>query len=445
LIRILRDSFFHMPPGNRIGRHVATGGYVVNVGRYSLGDCYHPNGLAFLEAELADEYSFANLQEPYSAASLSGADILLITNPDYPLYQGASPHRWTPEDVDALLAFVERGGGVLLMVNSFLSRPDFWEENFDLERVNMLFKRLGVQWDDNFMSDDSIIEPAQSGSQCVGYGQGGRVLQGRRLPDGAEPLLTYQGNIYGFLIRVGVGKLAVLGDTGMMSNGLVCFPGFENTAFMRDVLDRIRPAWCGGNPPQMACLKHWHISAAPSANGLNETTLRALRPKATWRIDHHYRHLVWEEPAQCVASEVAQTCLPLDLGRIAEQDLVEIPLHWVKLDGDLSGPVVPIRLRVHRRQNDHGTELHILGRTVSRDLNWSELCQNEAFLSNAGRLTEAHVVFEARILLDRAHALRSARWQQGQIFYAQSAQSLHYGYEIVLSSASGVISPIAQV
>lgn len=444
MIRILRDAFFHMPPGNRIGHHVATGGYVVNVGRYSPGDCYHPNGLAFLEAELADDYSFADLHEPYSAASLSGADILLATNPDYPLYHGASPHRWTPEDVDALVAFMERGGGVLLAVNSFLSRPDFWEENFDLERVGMLFKRLGVQWDDNFMSDDSIIEPAQSGSQRVGYGQGGRVLGGR-LPKGAEALLTYQGNVYGFFMQVGAGKLAVLGDAGMMSNGLVCFPGFENTAFMRGVFDRIRPAWCGGNATQMDCLKHWHISAAPSSNGLNETTLRGLRPDAEWIVDHHYRHLVWEASAQPVPPETARQVLPLDFAVIGEQKLVEVPLQWVKLDRDVPGPTVPVRLHVQRRQDHQGVELHVLGRAISRQIAWSDVCQNEMFLQNGGRLTEAHAVFEARILLDSAHALRAARWQQGQIFYAQSPQSLHYGYEIVLNSASGVISPLVRI
>jgi hypothetical protein len=443
MIRILRDSFFHMPPGNRVGPQVATGGYVVNVGRYSLGDCYHPNGLAFLEAELADAYTFADMHGPYAAGSLSGADILLITNPDYPLYQGASPHRWTPDDVDALMAFLERGGGVLLMVNSFLSRPDFWEENFDLERVNLLFKRLGVQWDDNFMSDDSIIEPAQSGTQCVGYGQGGRVMGGR-LPSGAEPILTYQGNVYGFLVQVGAGKLVVLGDTGMMSNGLVCFPGFENTAFMRGVFDRIRPAWCDANLPQMGCLKHWHISAAPSSTGLKDTTLRALRPDANWMVDHHYRHLVWEGPVQRATPEAARQILPIDLGVIGDQNLVEIPLQWVKLDDDLPGPAIPVRLHVHRRQEDQRIELHVLGRAVSRQLAWSDICQNEVFLSSAGRLVEAHVVVEARILLDPAHTLRSARWQQGQIFYAQSPQSLHYGYEIVLNSASGVISPVAE-
>jgi len=71
--------------------------------------------------------------------------------------------------------FLNRGGGVLLLINSFLSRPDFWEENFDRERIGLLLDRLGIEWDDNYMSNDSIIEPAASAQYKVGYGQGGRV------------------------------------------------------------------------------------------------------------------------------------------------------------------------------------------------------------------------------------------------------------------------------
>src|SRR5688500_18425252 len=129
--RVLLDLFHHMPPGHRIGADIAVGGYQTNVGRYTPGDVYHPNGLAALETDLAAQGCEVRvLIEPFSDAALFDADILIAANPDYPLYDGSSPHRWTPRDVDALLAFARRGGGVLLLVNSFLSRPDFWEENF---------------------------------------------------------------------------------------------------------------------------------------------------------------------------------------------------------------------------------------------------------------------------------------------------------------------------
>src|SRR4051794_31954657 len=202
MTRVLFDAFHHMMPGHRVGRHLAVGGYRVNYGRYTPGDCFHPNGLAFLHADLAPRYDLRLLTAPYTALSLFDADILYAANPDYPLYEGASPYRWTPADVDALWAFAERGGGVLLSVNSFLSRPDFWEENFDLERVGLLFDRLGLRWDANYMSDDDNIETARCGPHRVGYGQGGRVA-GRALPEGVEPLLTRDENIYGFRARIG--------------------------------------------------------------------------------------------------------------------------------------------------------------------------------------------------------------------------------------------------
>jgi len=50
--------------------------------------------------------------------------------------------------------------------------------------------------------------------------------------------LTYQGNTYGFETNVGKGKLVVLGDAGMISNGLLCFPGFDNEAFTMEVINK---------------------------------------------------------------------------------------------------------------------------------------------------------------------------------------------------------------
>lgn len=74
-----------MMPGNRIGSNIVVGGYRTNYGRYMPGDCFHPNGLSFLHADLADEYDIRLLNAPLSEASLFDADILVLPNPDYPL------------------------------------------------------------------------------------------------------------------------------------------------------------------------------------------------------------------------------------------------------------------------------------------------------------------------------------------------------------------------
>src|SRR5688500_14047311 len=105
MAHILLDAFHHMPPGHRVGPHIVVGGYQTNYGRYFPGDLYHPNGLCALEADLAPDHPVRLLNEPFTDASLFDADVLLALNPDYPLYEGSSPHRWTPDDVDALLRF----------------------------------------------------------------------------------------------------------------------------------------------------------------------------------------------------------------------------------------------------------------------------------------------------------------------------------------------------
>lgn len=103
MARILFDSYYHAFPENRLSRNITTGNYSVNTGRYAPRDCFHPNSLSFLNAELAKQHEVRSLNQPYSELSLLDADIVLAINPDYPLYPGASPHRWTPSDVDAAM------------------------------------------------------------------------------------------------------------------------------------------------------------------------------------------------------------------------------------------------------------------------------------------------------------------------------------------------------
>jgi hypothetical protein len=436
MARILLDSFFHHPPGHRLGDQIAVGGYAVNFGRYTPGDCFHPNGLAFLHADLAREHELALLRAPYSDASLFDADILLITNPDYPLYDGASAYRWTPKDVDALLRFVERGGGVLLLVNSFLSRPDFWEENFDYERVSLLFDKLGVRWDPNYMSDDDNIEPAQAGPYRIGYGQGGRVWKAE-LPPNCEPLLTYEGNIYGFQTRIGAGTLVVLGDAGMISNGLVCFPGFENAAFFNELFRTLAPTW----GEHWDSLRHGHLSAAPSATGLNEEILKALHPEAEWTVDHHYRHLTWTREARNGVDNGIWSAAPVDVAGLAEARAAVAPLRWLSLDGQVDGPEVEVALTVETTRRRDSTDLHAIGRVQTAELCWSDLCRTPELLTPAGEIQHTHLLFELHAVLDPAGRPRRARWSQGQLVYARNPNSLHYGWEVLLTSDNGVIAP----
>ena len=441
MVRILFDAFYHMMPGHRIGNDISVGGYQENFGRYTPGDCFHPNGLSFLNADLAEEYDIQLLTQPYSDAAFFDADILLIANPDYPLYNGASPYRWTPQDVDALLRFVNRGGGVLLLVNSFLSRPDFWEENFDLERVSLLFDRLGVQWDPNYMSDDKTIERAKSGELQVGYGQGGRVLKAS-LPKEITPLITYNNNIYGFQTQIGTGFLVVIGDTGMISNGLICFPGFDNAVFFKNMFRKLSPKWKSIQPECWDYRSSAHLSAAPNPNGIDEDMLRSMRPDAAWIKDHHYRHRTWEETPLTVVSGKIWNDLPVEIRKIKNQSKASIPLNWLPLCENMSGPKVQLDVAINSVNGPESTDLHIIGRTKSDKLAWEDILDIKQF-KVAGKIEQVHMVYEMKVMLNKEGQPLSAHWSQGQILYARNPQSDHYGYEIILCSRSGVISPRA--
>lgn len=441
--RILFDAFHHMMPGHRLGKHIAVGGYRTNYGRYTPGDCFHPNGLAFLHADLATAYDLRLLTAPYSALSLFDADVLYVANPDYPLYEGATPYRWTPEDVDALWAFAERGGGVLLSVNSFLSRPDFWEENFDHERVSLLFDRLGLRWDANYMSDDNTIEVGRSGDFRVGYGQGGRVV-GESLPPGIQPLIVRDEHIYGFQTRIGKGKLAVLGDAGLASNGLVCFPGFDNAAFLKSLFADLAPRWHEGASRQWDLLRFGHISAAPGKKGLTDSVLRAMRPQAAWTEDHHYRHLTWDGANRQGQGEAVWNELPIPLSAIHKDGPMPVKLNWLRLDGNRPGPECPVMLTTRGSRGTELTDWHLIGRAVADNLDWAALFEDIGHAKPLGKVDKVHMVFEMHLVTDRQGRPRSAKWSQGQIIYARSQDAVHYGWEIMLTSSSGVIAPRAQ-
>ncbi|MHB0936066.1 MAG: DUF4350 domain-containing protein [Armatimonadota bacterium] len=435
---IVYDAFFHQLPGHRLGEHLVTGGYGESTGRYAPDDCFHPNGLSVLQADLAPEHEIRLLHAPYSDLSLYNADILLVPNPDYPLYAGTATYRWTPADVDALWRFMERGGGVLLLINSFLSRPDYWEENFDLERVSLLFDRLGVRWDANFMSDDQRIEPARVGDRPFGYGQGGRVAG--MLPQGVEPLITFEGNTYGFTARIGAGRLAVVGDAGSISNGLYCYPGFENAAVCRELLNRLLPAWVG-RTSRWDYRTFRSLSAAPSKTGVTEEALRALNPAADWLVDHHFRHLTWNGPEVQGAGDEIWEQTPFVLTTICDQASAARPFRWLSLDGSDRGPAYEMPLAVQCTRGRDGAELFVTGRAQSGSVTWDDLCDRPELPAPAGRLEQIHAVFLLRATLDTEGRPLRARWSLGQNLYARHPDAAKYGR--LLESESGVIVPRA--
>ncbi|MDB6168020.1 MAG: hypothetical protein JWM88_884 [Verrucomicrobia bacterium] len=438
--RILIDTFFHMMPGHRLSRNIFTGGYRTNYGRYSPFDVYHPNGASMLFSDLQADFDVKLLQQPFSETTLAEADILVVPNPDYPLYEGASPYRIDAPDVEALLNFLDRGGSVILMINSFLSRNDFWEENFDHERVMPLLEKLGVRWDHNFMSDEHNILPAKHGELVVGYGQGGRVLDGQ-LPAGAEPLLTWEGQVFGFRMRRGKGKIAVVGDAGLVSNGLYHFPGFENAAFLKKLFRDMAPAWSAAPATKFECFEFGHLSCAPSDQGISEKLFRSLRPQARFEIDHHYRHLTFESPARVVGAPDIARRLPISLDSLSGQKQLTGKFAFVAITEGMPTSGFEMPLSVAEKKSSLGSDFTVTGTSVREDLTWKDIGADPAVFGEIGQLVRVNTVVQILAGTAPDGTLRHFTMKQGQIFYDRNRRNVHYGFDILLSSQNLVLAP----
>jgi len=438
--RILLDAFFHMMPGHRLSRNIFTGGYRTNYGRYSPFDVYHPNGASMLYSDLQARYDVKFLNQPFCEMSLAEADILLVPNPDYPLYEGASPYRIDAPDVDALINFLNRGGSVILMINSFLSKSDFWEENFDLERITPLLDRLGLRWDHNFMSDDNVILPAKHGALTVGYGQGGRVMNAK-LPAGAEPLLTCDGELFGFRQKVGKGKLAVVGDAGLVSNGLYHFPGFDNAAFLAKLFQDMTPAWGAGPAAAFECFEFGHVSCGTSEQGIAEKLFRTLRPQARFEIDHHYRHLTHESKPRTLPAQAAAARLPFSLASLAGQKMVRARFPFVNVCDGRATADFEATLNVSAKSSEVGTDYLISGTHVSESVSWSDIGADPVIFGAIGKLVRVNTIIQILAGTNPDGSLRYFSMKQGQILYDRNTKNSHYGFDILLGSRNLVLAP----
>jgi hypothetical protein len=438
--RIVLDSFFHMMPGHRLSRNIFTGGYRTNYGRYSPFDVYHPNGASMLYSDLQTDFDIKFLNQPYSEMTLADADILVVPNPDYPLYEGASPYRIDAPDIDALINFINRGGSVILMINSFLSKSDFWEENFDFERITPLMERLGLRWDHNFMSDENTILPSKNGNLTVGYGQGGRVLD-RKLPANAEPLLTFEGEIFGFKTKVGKGKLAVVGDAGLVSNGLYHFPGFDNAAFLAKLFKDMSPAWGAAPAQTFESFEFGHISCGTSDQGISEKLFKTLRPQARFEVDHHYRHLTYESKhGAASASEVAAK-MPFNLTAIAAQKSVRASFPFVNVSDRRQTALVEVSLNISSKKSEIGTDFVISGTHVSEQVTWADIGANPEIFDAIGQLVRVNTIVQILVGTNPDGSLRYYSLKQGQILYDRNTRNTHYGFDILLGSRNVVYAP----
>ncbi len=263
---------------------------------------------------------------------------------------------------------------------------------------------------------------------------------GGTLPDGVTPLITYGDNVYRFTASVGKGVLAVIGDAGLVSNGLLCFPGYDNAAFAKDVFRRVTPAWCETSARRWDLTPYFHISSSPSPRGLNEEILRNLRPNAKWEVDRHYRHLTWEGEVLRAADEAVWERLPVPLTQLKAAS-VKTMLPAIRYDADEPGTPIPIELHIEERAGAGRRDIVVMGRARSQNLTWKDLSQDAERFKPAGDVEQVNTVFRMTVVFDGAGKPFGARWNQGQFLYARNKASWRYGYEIILASASGAIAP----
>lgn len=443
MTKIVIDAFFHMMPGHRLSRNISVGGYICNYGRYSPYDMYHPNGASMLISDLAAEYDIRYSNQPFSEVALCDADILIIPNPDYPLYEGASPYRIDEPDIDALMSFMARGGSVLMLINSFYPKSDFWEENFDIERVNPFLERLGLQWDPNFMSDDNRILPAMSGKYCVGYGQGGRV-KNAALPSDASSLLKFEDCEFGFVKKVGAGKIALIGDAGLISNGLYGFPTFDNKAFLLNLIDSLKPSFAQKTPETFEKVCYGSTSCAPNEEGITDALFKTLKKDATYKVDHHYRHLLWETEGIAVSAKSAEAELPFALADLEGKKTILVPISLIPVQDGKTTKTIDMELNVVATVKQGATEYLVTGNCFTEGLEWNEIGANEEIFGAIGKLLRVNTVVQIDLSVNASGQLQYAAVKQGQIFYDSNIRNIHYGYDILLGSRCTVLSPSAK-
>lgn len=86
--------------------------------------------------------------------SLSGVDVVLVANPSAEAVAGQKdPGRFTPETIEAIRKYVQRGGGWVMMGNQE-------NHNLDTAAANRLLESFGIQWVEEHTDMKAISIPA---------------------------------------------------------------------------------------------------------------------------------------------------------------------------------------------------------------------------------------------------------------------------------------------
>ena len=139
----------------------------------------HPGDSSYARAATAladrDFVVEVNAGESLSDATLAGADVLVIAHPSEPTWErttGTGSPRLGPDELDAIEAFVARGGGLIVLGET---EQDKYGNN-----LNELLERFGLRLENNTVQDYEHYRNAPSwvlaDLQQGGRGRGGDLL-----------------------------------------------------------------------------------------------------------------------------------------------------------------------------------------------------------------------------------------------------------------------------
>lgn len=232
----------------------------------------------FAAVARADGYRVAGLSAPLSADSLAGIDLLVVANPLAAVNVGAwslpTPGAYTPQEVAALKAWVEAGGGLLLIADHmpFPGGAQPLAEAFGFSFDNGFAQKTDDGPEFFQRKDGSLVDhPITAGVARVQSFTGSSF----RAPPAAKPLLVLRGGwsiampdkawvfdkhtprhdgeglLRGAALEVGKGRVVVMGEAAMFTAQLAGAQrrkiGFnaptapQNKAFLLNVLHWLTP------------------------------------------------------------------------------------------------------------------------------------------------------------------------------------------------------------
>jgi hypothetical protein len=204
-----------------------------------------------------DGYRVRALREAYSAPALAGADVLVVVNAladrDIDNWVLPTSPAFTPEEVSAVRAWVEKGGSLLLVADHmpFPGAAADLGRAFDVEFMNgfaiveaewepLVFRRVDATLRAHPITDGRRAEERVDAVVTFVAGQAFRATHDRVAPllvfgagvvsinmarawefDDATPRVPVEGWLQGAAVEAGAGRVAIFGEAAMFAAQLV--------------------------------------------------------------------------------------------------------------------------------------------------------------------------------------------------------------------------------